>query len=102
MCSGKKLYLGDFNVWMDQQNSVDANKFRGILNNYGMKNHVNKATHNLGHTLDLVIDCVENSIIGNVYVEPQNTISDHMVVNFKIFVDDIPKNKEVIKLFSRL
>ena len=83
---------------MDQQNSVYANKFRGILNNYGMKNHVNRATHNLGHTLDLVIDCDENSIIGNLHVEPQNTLSDHMVVIFKIFVDDIPKNKEVIKL----
>jgi len=51
MCSGKKIYLGDFNVWMDQQNSVDANKFRSVLNNVGLKNYVNKATHNLGHTL---------------------------------------------------
>ena len=82
---------------MDQQNSVHANKFRGILNNYGMKNHVNEATQNLGHTLHLVIDCDKNSIYGNVHVEPQNTISDNMVVNYKNFVDDIPKNKEVIK-----
>ena len=96
MCSGKKIYLDDFNVWMDQQNSVDANKFRSVLNNFGLKNHVNKATHNLGHTLDLIIDCVENSIVGSVYVEPQNTISDHMVVNFKKFVDTIAKNKTVI------
>ena len=66
MCSGKKLYLGDFNVWMDQQKNVDKNKFRIMLNNFGMKNHVNKATHNLGHTLDLVIGCVENSIVENV------------------------------------
>ena len=28
--------------------------------------------------------------------EPQNTISDHMVVHFKIFVDDIPKIKAMI------
>ena len=60
MCSGKKKYLGDFNVWMDQQNSFDANKFRSIPNNFGLKNHVNKAKHILGHTLDLIIDCVEN------------------------------------------
>ena len=78
---------------MDQQNIVDANKFRSILNNFGMKNHVNKATHNLGHTLDLVIECVENPIVRYINVEPQNTISDHMVVNFKNFVDDIPKKR---------
>ena len=29
-------------------------------------------------------------------VEPHNTISDHMAVNFKNFVEDIPKNKAVI------
>ena len=78
MCSGKKLYLGDFNVWID-----------------GMKGHVNKATHDLGHTLDIVIDCVDSSIVGCANVEPQNTIYDHMVVNLKTFVDDIPKIKAV-------
>ena len=67
-----------------------------------MKNHVNKATHNLGHTIDLVIDCDENYIIGNVHVEPQNTISDHIVVNFKQIVDDIAKNKEVIKFCNNI
>ena len=81
MSSGKKTYLGDFNIWMDQQNSVDANKFRSILNNFCMKNQVNKATHNLGHSLDLVIDCVENTVVRCVNVEPQNTKSDHMLVN---------------------
>ena len=55
---------------MDQQNSVDANNFRIVLNNFGLKNHVNKATHNLGHTLDLIIECVKSSRVGMVYVEP--------------------------------
>ena len=35
-CSGKKPYLGDFNVWMGKQNSVATNKFRNIPNNFGM------------------------------------------------------------------
>ena len=78
----QKKYFGDFNFWMDQQKSVDANKIRSVLVNFGLKNHVNKATHYLGHTLDLIIDCVENCIVGSVYVEPQNTISEHMVENF--------------------
>ena len=82
---------------MDQQNSVDANKFRCILNNLDMKNHVNKATYYLGHTLDLVIGCGENAIVRNLHVKPQNIIYHHMVVNLKILFDDIPKNNEVIK-----
>ena len=82
---------------MDQQNSVDANKFCSVLNNLGLKNHVNYATHNLGHTLDLSIVCVENFIVGSVYVEPQHTISDHMVVKFKKkIVDTIAKKKQNI------
>ena len=67
MCSGKKIYLRDFNVLIDQQKSVDANKFRSVLNN--------------------------NNIV-SVSVEPPNTISDHMVVNFNIFVDSIAKKKK--------
>ena len=82
MCSDKKTYFGDFIVGMDQQNSVDAKKFRSVLNNFGLKNYVTKATHNLGHTLDIIIDFVENSIVRSVYVEPQYTFSDHIVVNF--------------------
>ena len=92
--SSKKKYLDEFIVWMDQQNSVDANVFRSIFNNFGLKNHVNKATHNLGLTLDLIIDCVENSIVGIVYIEPQNTISDHMIIIFLNFVDAIAKTKQ--------
>ena len=59
-------------------------------------NFVNKATHNLGKTLDLVIDCVENYIVRCENAESQNSISDHMVENFKIFIDELPKNKAVI------
>ena len=53
---------------MNQQKSVGANKIRIILKNFVLKNHVNKATHNIGHTLVLVADCVENPIVGNVNV----------------------------------
>ena len=77
-CSGKKNYLSDFNVSIDQQNSSDA-IVRKILYKFGQKNHVNMAAHNLGHTLDLVVDCVENFSVGSVIVEPQKTISPGIV-----------------------
>ena len=56
----KKLDLGDFNFWMDQQNSVDANKFRSILNIFGIQNHVKRPTHNLGHPLTLLLIVLKN------------------------------------------
>ena len=87
----QKNNLDDFKGWFEQQNSVDANNFWYFTNNFSLKNHVNEATHNFGHTLDLIIDCVENSIVESVCVEPQNTISDRMVVKFKIIVDHIGK-----------
>ena len=76
---------------MDQQNVVDANKFCCTLNNLGLKNHVNQTTHDLEHTLDLVTDCVEISIVESVYAEPQKTISNHMVINFEFFVHTFQK-----------
>ena len=42
--SNKKNYMGDFNVWMGQQNT---NEFCFILNIVGQKVNVNKSTHNL-------------------------------------------------------
>ena len=68
-------FLGDFKVCINQRNSVDPNKLRSILNHFGLKNR-------LGYILDLVIDCAENFMIGSVYVEFHNTISDYIVVNF--------------------
>ena len=55
---------------MNQQNSVDANDLRSSLDNYCLKNLKNKATHNLGHSQDLVIDCVENSTAWSLIIEP--------------------------------
>ena len=90
MCSGKNIYLDNFDVIMDQQNSVDTIKFCSILNNFDLKSHIIKATHSLGIPL-IYVDFIENSIVGSVNVEPHNTISDHVVVNFNNFVDPIAK-----------
>ena len=82
---------------MDQQSSVDANNSCCILNTFGLINIVNKVAHKLRHTIDLVIDRVENLIVVNEIVGPQNTIPVHMVLNSKNFGVTIPKIKTVIK-----
>ena len=102
LCSSKKLYFDDFNAWMIQQNSGDANEFRSILNNFGLKNHVKNPTHNLGHTLDLVIDYLENLIIFIVNGKPQNTTSDLMVKKLLSFYRCYSKKKQCGDLFPHL
>ena len=81
--SGKKIFW-DFNAWMDQQNSVNSNKFLSIHNDFGLKNHVINATLKLGQTLDVVIDCVEISIVRKVNVKSHITILGEMFVIFKV------------------
>ena len=58
MCSGEKIVweISMFG-WINKIALMQI-KFRSVLSNFGLKNHVNTATQNLGHTFDLIIDCV--------------------------------------------
>ena len=46
--------MGDFNVHVDCSGE-DSDKFIGLLDRYGLKQHVAEMTHARGHTLDLII-----------------------------------------------
>merc|ERR1712074_53970 len=46
------LYLGDFNIWVDDLNNSEARKFNDILSNFNLVNHVCSPTQKSGHTLD--------------------------------------------------
>ena len=58
-----------------------------MLNSFGQKCHVNKATHTSGHTLVFVIDSVANAKVCSVNLDPQNTVFDHIGVDFKTLED---------------
>lgn len=49
------LILGDFNIHIDCDTDRFANHFTELLSSFELIQHITGATHNQGHTLDLVI-----------------------------------------------
>ena len=52
---GNVILLGDFSVHVNNPNDVDALDFMATTEALGLQQHVNCATHNKGHTLDLIL-----------------------------------------------
>ena len=78
----KLLIGGDFNLHMENKNNVDANKFKDLLDNVNLRNHIWLATHELGHALDLIITREADNIIASK-PEVMSFISDHAFVKLR-------------------
>ncbi|XP_063952043.1 uncharacterized protein LOC129274037 [Lytechinus pictus] len=53
--AGRVLLLGDFNIHVDKPSKSDVAQFLSIIESASLVQHVTGATHNMGHTLDLVM-----------------------------------------------
>ncbi|CAC5420545.1 unnamed protein product [Mytilus coruscus] len=53
---------GDLNFHLDNKNNCDTRKFEETISDHGLVQHVVRATHIRGHTLDVIL-CGENSSI---------------------------------------
>ena len=80
------LCVGDFNINMDNEHDHKTKSFKSMLDEFGLKQHVNVPTHKFGHVLDLVISdqsypylLLENGPAIEGYVE-----SDHFPLCFHI------------------
>ena len=93
---GKKVYLGDFNMWFDKSSRLDVRNFVNILEHFRLKNFVTNPTHDSGHILDLVIADAGNPLINNIAVEPVSTISDHRLISFNIVVNNIRTHEKTV------
>ena len=72
------IITGDFNIHMDED-TLQSKNFLAILDSFGLKQHVQFPTQNCGHTLDLLINREDSSLISNVsFIEPH--LSDHLAV----------------------
>ena len=91
------FYVGDFNLWVDDEFKSETNSFLTLLTTFGLANYINFPTCQSGHTLDLVITQCNTNLIDNVSVEFTNSISDHHIVNFNINVKTERKNKKIIE-----
>lgn len=81
------VITGDFNLHLNEDNP-DAKHFVHILNSGSFTQHVNTATHNKGHVLDLVITDSQNNIISNLKIVP-GLPSDHAALVFNV---DFPRH----------
>ena len=77
------IYLGDFNIHMDNVNNIDTKRMNTLLETFSLKNHIVFSTHKLGHILDLVIinknlDMVKNTVVDSIL------ISDHKPIFFNV------------------
>ena len=73
----------DFNVHVDDINDSASRLFADLLDSMALNQHVHSATHELGHTLDLVITRQSDCLI---FGEPSADFlfSDHRAVLFRI------------------
>ena len=87
MCAEVLLIFGDFNFHLDDPSDNDAKTFTGLLETFGLSQHVTAPTHSFRHTLDLLISRSSNDI--NVHlIQSTFFVSDHHFVecNFSFFL----------------
>ena len=90
------IYLGDFNIHMDNINNNDTKKMNTLLETFSLKNLIVSPTHKLGHILDLVIinknlDMVKNTIVDSIL------FSDHKPIFFNVDLEIKQKVHKVIR-----
>ena len=86
---------GDFNVHMENKLNVDMILFDDILEAFNLINKVNFPRHIGNHTLDLVINQQDSSIIQSI--ERGELLSDYHFINFKVLMETKKQLFKVIK-----
>ena len=79
----QKLYVGDFNIRMDDSIKTDVRSFTAALDNFNVENYICYPTHKTGHILDLLLAESNSVSFEKVTVEPPSTISDHKMICLK-------------------
>ncbi|XP_078363787.1 uncharacterized protein LOC144648005 [Oculina patagonica] len=74
---------GDFNIHVDDHNDPAACRFLDLLESMSLSQHVTEPTHELGHTLDLVITRKSDNLISG-RPAPDILFSDHLALLFKL------------------
>ena len=90
--SKKTIFTGDFNIHMDQVDTLDRITFNDVLDSLNLKNYVGFPMHTQQHTPDLMIDDRDNPIINST--DKGHLLSDHNFVHaFLKVVKNLPKDK---------
>ena len=85
--------MGDFNIHINDLEDQDAQILKDTLNAFNLKQHINILTHNLRHTINLII--TSNDYMGPLI--PGSYISDHRMITLNT---NIPKPKPKAEMKS--
>ena len=91
--------VGDFNIHVDDSSDSDTITFMDLLDSYNMLNKVTFPTHVKHHSLDLVIEDRDNTVVTNV--KEGLFLSDHCFVHSTLDIIT-PKPKECVLTFRKL
>ena len=90
----KMLLVGDFNVHVDNPDNPGTILLNNLLASYNLANRINFPTHKLQHTLDLIIDNGDNSLI--MSTSRGLLILDHNFVHCTLNIKDpLPSPKTI-------
>jgi hypothetical protein len=77
------------NIKFDQPDNLNTKHMVRLLTSHNLIQHILEPTHNLGHTLDVVISRLP-SLIGNIDISPPGH-SDHSIIHFTITTQPPPR-----------
>ena len=89
------VFIGDFNIHVDNNSSIDAGKFLESLYTTGFQQHIHEPTHRSGHTLDLLISRASDDLIVDVNIV-RELPSDHAAVVSSFSVQRPPPTKKKV------
>ena len=91
----KFLFCGDLNIHLDET-SKHSTAFCNVITSYGLFQHVNKATHKAGHTLDVIISSHQIIVNDEATVKPEVLrdfpTCDHYPIHFVLANDMMIKD----------
>ena len=95
----KTLLVGDSNIHVDDSSDSDTITFMDLLDSYNMLNKVTFPTHVKHHSLDLVIEDRDNTVVMDV--KEGLFLSDHCFVHSTLDIITL-KPKECVLTFRKL
>ena len=91
----KIIFLGDFNIHWDDKSNSETIRFRNLVDSFNLQQHVEFQTHELGHTLDLILSRTDENIVKTCY--ETEYISDHIVINTILAIKKPNLKRKTIK-----
>ena len=90
------LISGDLNIWVDDNSSQYANRFKDLLNSLNLENNIHFPTAASGHTLDLVITNYDTNLVS----EMDSLRLDNMFHFLVLFNVNVLRHRNEFKLIT--